>query len=57
MKFLLPILSLLGLALVIVPAVAYLAGWMEKDPMKQLMLTGTLLWFATVPFWMGKKRA
>lgn len=56
MKKLLPVISLVGLALIIIPAVLYLAGAMDKDQMKLLMLAGTVLWFASVPFWMGRKR-
>lgn len=55
MKKLIPIISLAGLALVIVPACLYLAGVMDKPQMKMLMLAGTLLWFLSAPLWMGKK--
>jgi len=48
-------LSLIGLGLVIFPAILYLAGTLGKAPMKALMLVGTVLWFASVPFWMGRK--
>ena len=51
----LKLLSFLGTALVIVPPVLYLAGTMDKPLMKGFMLAGTLLWFATVPFWMGRR--
>jgi len=57
MKVLLPVISFIGLALVIGPALVYLAGSLDKDLMKHLMLAGTILWFASVPFWMGKKKA
>lgn len=53
MKKLLPSVSLVGLALVIVPAILYLAETVEKDSMKLLMLLGSLVWFGTAPFWMG----
>lgn len=54
MKKLLPVLSISGLALVIVPACLYLAEFSDKSQMQTLMLAGTLLWFATAPLWMGK---
>jgi len=55
MKVVLPIVSLLGLAAVIGPPVAYLAGSLDKGPMTTCMLIGTVVWFVTVPFWMGRK--
>ena len=59
MKTLTPIVSLLGLALVIGPPLGYLVGWFEewltKDKMTMLMLVGTIVWFVTVPLWMGRK--
>lgn len=56
MKKLLPIISAIGLALVVVPACLYLANFTDKSQMKTLMLIGTILWFASAPLWMGKKR-
>lgn len=56
MKFILPLISFLALILIILPAILYLAGAMEKDQMKHFMLVGTVAWFATVPLWMGKKK-
>ena len=29
---------------------------MTLDQNKTLMAAGTLIWFGTVPFWMGKKK-
>ncbi len=55
MKKLLPVLSFLGLALVLAPPIAYLAGSVDKASMSTIMLVGTLLWFATVSFWMGRQ--
>lgn len=54
MKKLLPAISSIGLALVIVPACLYVAGTMGKPEVKTLMLAGTLLWFLSAPLWMGK---
>jgi hypothetical protein len=56
MKKLLVLTSLVGLGLVIGPALLYLSDTLDKTTMKNLMLLGTILWFASVPFWMGRKR-
>ena len=53
MKRVLSLISFAGLALVIVPILAYVAGSLEKPAMFDFMLTGTILWFATVPWWMS----
>lgn len=49
--------SLLGLVLVIGPALGYVFGSMNKESMRAYMLVGTLIWFVSVPFWMGRKEA
>ena len=54
MKKLLPAISFAGLALVIVPACLYLAGFADKPQMKTLMLISTVLWFVSAPLWIGK---
>ena len=54
MKKLLPVISSLGLALIIVPACLYLGGSIAKTQMEVLMLVGTVLWFASAPLWMGR---
>lgn len=55
MTRLMPIVSFVGLALVLFPALAYLAGSLEKNTMTTIMLVGTLIWFASAPAWMGKE--
>ena len=57
MKKLLPVISFVGLGLVFGPVIAYLFGTLDKGPMSTTMLVGTVIWFASVPFWMGKDRA
>ena len=52
----LQLLSWSALALVILPPMFYLAGLVEKDSMKFWMTVGTVVWFATVPWWMGRRR-
>ncbi len=55
MKKLMPVVSAIALALVIVPSVMYFADSMDKLRMQALILAGTALWFATAPLWMGGK--
>jgi hypothetical protein len=52
MTALLKILSFAGLGLTVVPAFFVFAGTISWDTHATLMLLGTLLWFATSPFWM-----
>ena len=52
MKKLLPGISGIGLALVLIPACLYLAGSTGKSQMQTLMLIGTVVWFITAPLWM-----
>ena len=54
MKKFLPVISSLGLALIIVPACLYLAEFIAKSQMEVLMLVGTGVWFASAPLWMGR---
>lgn len=52
MTALLKILSFAGLGLTVVPAFFVFAGTISWDTHATLMLLGTILWFATSPFWM-----
>ena len=52
MKRILPLISFAGLALIVVPVVAYVTGSLQKPAMFDLLMIGTILWFATVPWWM-----
>lgn len=56
MKIFLIIVSAIGLVLTIVPSFFVLAGSMELDTNKNLMILGTALWFVTVPFWINKPK-
>lgn len=56
-KLLLKILSFVGLALTIVPAILVFSGDMESDTCKQLMFLGTVVWFLTAPFWMNEGKS
>lgn len=55
MKVLLQVVSAAGLLLVVAPVLAYVFGSMDKATMSMLMLVGTLAWFGSVPFWMGRR--
>ena len=56
MRFFLIIVSAIGLVLTILPSFFVLAGSVELDMNKNLMLLGTALWFVTVPFWINKQK-
>ena len=56
MNYLLKIISFTGLGLTIIPSLLVLAGQIDIDLNKNLMIVGTVLWFATVPFWINKNK-
>lgn len=55
MRILLQIISYLALALLFVATLTYLAGNIDKALLHRLLLTATVAWFGTCPFWIGKK--
>jgi hypothetical protein len=55
MKKILKILSLIGLALTVLPAFFVLYSGMPWKTHAQLMFVGMILWFFTAPFWMKSK--
>lgn len=56
MKYLLQIISLAGILLTIVPPVLFFAGTMSNSIKNLWMLIGTIVWFVTATFWLGKKK-
>ncbi|MBD3374122.1 hypothetical protein GF406_03725 [candidate division KSB1 bacterium] len=56
MKTLLKIISYAGLALTVTPSFLVFLGTIDLSTHKTLMLVGTLMWFLTVPFWMGEEK-
>lgn len=56
MKLLMSILAIIALALTIVPSFFVFSGTLEMGLYKNLMTTGTLLWFVTAPIWFRKKK-
>lgn len=55
MKTLTKILSYVALAALIAAPLAYLGQRIDLSTTKTWMLAATLLWFATVPFWMNRE--
>jgi hypothetical protein len=52
MRFLLSLLSLVGLLLTVVPSFLVLSGNLEWQVHARLMLVGMVFWFVSAPFWM-----
>lgn len=55
MKKILQILSLIGLALTVVPSFFVLLSGMPWKTHAQLMFAGMIIWFITAPFWMKSR--
>jgi hypothetical protein len=55
MKTLLKIISFAGLGLMFASAILVFNDAMAKDTYLVLALVGTVMWFATVPFWMKRR--
>ncbi len=54
MTTILKIVSAIGLGLTVVPAFLVWRGSIAWEMHASLMLVGTILWFASAPFWMKK---
>ncbi len=48
-------ISFVGLILTVAPSFFVLFGKVEFEMHKELMLTGTVFWMLTAPFWMNEK--
>ena len=48
-------MSWIALGATIVPALLYLFGGLGITQVKFWMLAATVVWFVTVPLWMGRK--
>ena len=57
MTALLKTVSFVGLGLTVVPSFLVFADVIVWDTHATLMLVGTLLWFATSPFWIQEETA
>jgi hypothetical protein len=49
------IVSLIALAITVVPSVLHFFGAIGLEPMKWTALAGTIAWFIATPMWMGRK--
>ena len=49
------LVSFVGLAFTVVPSILVFTGSIEWTTHAQLMLLGTVLWFATAPLWMTNR--
>ena len=47
--------SLIALAVTILPSAFYFLGLVDIDPMKWISLAGTIAWFVATPMWMGRE--
>lgn len=56
MKPFLILVSILGLALTVVPSFLVFYGVINWSTHAQLMLVGMILWFISAPFWMKPKK-
>ena len=52
----LQLISFAGLGLTVVPSFLVFAGTISWETHAALMLVGTVLWFASAPFWMLKTK-
>lgn len=57
MRPILQIVSLLALIVLTLPSILFLAGRMELDTVKWVMLVATIIWFAAATPWMWKNNA
>jgi hypothetical protein len=55
MKSVIKFISVIGIALTIVPAFLVFMGILTWDIHADLMLAGTILWFCSAPFWIKEK--
>lgn len=55
MKALLKFISFSGLGLMFTAAIMVFNDAITKDTYLALALVGTVMWFATVPFWMKRR--
>lgn len=55
MRIAIRIASFIGLALTAFPSILMFNGKINFQQYTNYMLIGTILWFATAPFWVGKE--
>lgn len=55
MRSILKVVSLLSLVALILPSILFLAGRVDLDKAKWIMLLATIIWFVTATGWMWKE--
>ena len=53
-KYILQVISFVGLALSIIPAFLFFGGILSKETYLHLLIIGMLMWFCTAVFWIKK---
>lgn len=48
-------LSGLALGATLLAPSLFLAGWLEIAAVRQILIVSAAIWFASTPFWMGRK--
>jgi len=48
------VISLIGLAVTVIPCLLYYFGMMDHEMVKTVALVGTIIWFISTPLWMGR---
>ena len=56
MRAIAQIISWLSLVALTVPSILYLAGSMDLDTVKRIMLVASLIWFLSATPWMWKEK-
>ena len=56
MKYFFITISIVGLAMVLVPSLLLFFGVLESEQMNNYMLIGTLVWFSGAIPWLGRKK-
>jgi len=57
MKSTAKVVSLVALAVTVLPSLLYFFGVLGLEPMKWTALAGTIAWFIATPMWMGRKQS
>lgn len=57
MRSILKVVSLLSLVALILPSILFLAGRVDLDRAKWIMVLATIIWFVTATGWMWKEPA
>ncbi len=55
MKYILQFISFVGLLLTIIPPILYFRGTITHSSQNWIMFLGTIVWFASAYFWLGRK--